>query len=423
LARGRGMLRGFTREFLIPIGLALIFIQFVIQAFKIPSASMEDSLLVGDFLLGLKFVYGSPVPFTHSRLPSLTEPKPGDVIIFRYPGDPSHPEGKPERYRFLANLFLFGNLYWDRRPGPGQNRLVWYAPKDFIKRCVAQSGQTLTVSGTRLLVDGVEKRLPPKGRYRAGREPDPIRDSLHFRLPAPGEILDFDTLSLTQAVWIRSLAVQENPGRRVELELDLVRDSAVDNDYILPYLNGRGSNPNHQAALYYLGVPLSRREHAGEEYWHAEHVPFQRIRQVARTGFIRATDFVPPEFRSRGGKREELNEYYMGNYLELIARNIREQGREAGREYRVRASLVVDGQRATRYTVRKPCYFMMGDNRDNSSDSRYWGLLSRNNVKAKAFIIYFSLADDAGDIRLKNPFTWLAIPLKTRWTRLGKLID
>jgi signal peptidase I len=50
-------------------------------------------------------------------------------------------------------------------------------------------------------------------------------------------------------------------------------------------------------------------------------------------------------------------------------------------------------------------------------------LLSRNNVKAKAFIIYFSLADDAGDIRLKNPFTWLAIPLKTRWTRLGKLID
>jgi hypothetical protein len=118
----------------------------------------------------------------------------------------------------------------------------------------------------------------------------------------------------------------------------------VDNDYILPYLNGRGSNPNHQAALYYLGVPLSRREHAGEEYWHAEHVPFQRIRQVARTGFIRATDFVPPEFRSRGGKREELNEYYMGNYLELIARNIREQGREAGREYRVRASLVVDGQ-------------------------------------------------------------------------------
>src|SRR6185436_18144909 len=81
--------RTFTREFLIPIGLALIFIQFVIQAFKIPSASMEDSLLIGDFLLGLKFVYGSPVPFSNKKLPGLADPKPGNVLIFRYPGDPA----------------------------------------------------------------------------------------------------------------------------------------------------------------------------------------------------------------------------------------------------------------------------------------------------------------------------------------------
>src|SRR5215216_4478873 len=124
-SRWRRGLRAFTREFVIPIVLALIFIQFAVQAFKIPSASMERSLHIGDFLLGLKFIYGSPIPFTHKRLPALVEPKPGDVLIFRYPGDPFYPEGKPERYRFLANLFLFGNLYWDRTPAEGENSLVW----------------------------------------------------------------------------------------------------------------------------------------------------------------------------------------------------------------------------------------------------------------------------------------------------------
>src|SRR4051812_27789435 len=97
--------RAFIREIVVPIGLALIFIQFVVQAFKIPSASMERSLHIGDFLLGNKFLYGSPVPFTHKRLPALSEPKPGDVMIFRYPGDPEYPEGNHERYRFVANLF------------------------------------------------------------------------------------------------------------------------------------------------------------------------------------------------------------------------------------------------------------------------------------------------------------------------------
>jgi len=60
---------------------------FLVEAFKIPSGSMENTLQVGDFLLVNKLVYGAEVPFTHKRLPRLREPRRGDVIVFEYPVD------------------------------------------------------------------------------------------------------------------------------------------------------------------------------------------------------------------------------------------------------------------------------------------------------------------------------------------------
>src|SRR5438477_833567 len=60
---------------------------FLVEAFKIPSGSMEHTLLVGDFLLVNKLVYGAEVPFTHQRLPKLTSPEVGDVIVFDFPRD------------------------------------------------------------------------------------------------------------------------------------------------------------------------------------------------------------------------------------------------------------------------------------------------------------------------------------------------
>src|SRR5205085_3867706 len=62
---------------------------FFVEAFKIPSGSMERTLQVGDFLLVNKLVYGAEVPFTHKRLPRLREPQRGDVIVFEYPEDPT----------------------------------------------------------------------------------------------------------------------------------------------------------------------------------------------------------------------------------------------------------------------------------------------------------------------------------------------
>ncbi|MDM7915640.1 MAG: signal peptidase I [Candidatus Eisenbacteria bacterium] len=91
------------------------------QAFRIPSPSMEDTLLVHDFLFISKLTYGPNIPFTHTRLPGLRQPRVGDVIVFQNPKNPK---------------------------------------QDYIKRCVAVGGQTVEYKNKVLYVDGVRRDEP-----------------------------------------------------------------------------------------------------------------------------------------------------------------------------------------------------------------------------------------------------------------------
>jgi signal peptidase I len=74
---------------LIAVVLALFIRTFVVQAFKIPSGSMEPTLLIGDHILVSKFIYGITIPFTEKRFFGFKKPKRSDVIVFVYPLDPS----------------------------------------------------------------------------------------------------------------------------------------------------------------------------------------------------------------------------------------------------------------------------------------------------------------------------------------------
>jgi signal peptidase I len=112
--RQKSKLREYVEIIVISVVLALFVRTFVVQAFRIPSGSMEDTLLVGDFLLVSKFLYW------------FTDPQPGDIVVFKYPLDPS---------------------------------------RDFIKRCVAVEGQTVEIRDKVLLVDGQRIPLPPRGKH------------------------------------------------------------------------------------------------------------------------------------------------------------------------------------------------------------------------------------------------------------------
>ena len=117
----RSIIREYVEAALWALVITLFLRAFVIQAFRIPSESMKDTLLVGDFLFVNKFEYGPKIPFTHIRLPGLRQPRRGDVIVFQYPENPS---------------------------------------KDYIKRCIATGGETLEIKNKQVSVNGLTLQEP-----------------------------------------------------------------------------------------------------------------------------------------------------------------------------------------------------------------------------------------------------------------------
>ncbi|GAC1466408.1 MAG: signal peptidase I [Desulfuromonadaceae bacterium] len=85
----KGLIREYAESIAIAILLALVIRTYLVQAFKIPSGSMEDTLAIGDHLLVNKFLYGTKIPFVDKRVLTIRDPRQGDVIVFEYPEDPS----------------------------------------------------------------------------------------------------------------------------------------------------------------------------------------------------------------------------------------------------------------------------------------------------------------------------------------------
>lgn len=87
--RKKSLIREYAESIAIAVLLALVIRTYLVQAFKIPSGSMEDTLAIGDHLLVNKFIYGTKIPFTEKSVIKLRDPRQGDVIVFVYPEDPS----------------------------------------------------------------------------------------------------------------------------------------------------------------------------------------------------------------------------------------------------------------------------------------------------------------------------------------------
>ena len=111
----KGKVREYVEAFVVALLIALVVRTLVIQAFKIPSSSMEDTLLIGDHIFVNKFLYGYHVPYTKGRILRFGEPRRGDIIVFVFPEDTS---------------------------------------KDFIKRVIGVPGDTVEIREKRVFLNG-----------------------------------------------------------------------------------------------------------------------------------------------------------------------------------------------------------------------------------------------------------------------------
>ncbi len=88
-AQKKKFIKDYLEPFVIAVLIALFIRAFVVQAFEIPSSSMEPTLLIGDYLLVNKFTYGIRIPYTNIKFFRVKKPRRGDVIVFIFPMDPS----------------------------------------------------------------------------------------------------------------------------------------------------------------------------------------------------------------------------------------------------------------------------------------------------------------------------------------------
>jgi len=136
--RKKSRLRENIEAILVAVVLALFIRAFVVQAFKIPSGSMKDTLLIGDHILVNKFIYGVKMPFINKTLIPIKDPQRGDIIVFRYPGEPD---------------------------------------KDFIKRVIAVEGDTIEIRNKHVYVN----HKPVKSDYARYTDPHIIPGAIQPR--------------------------------------------------------------------------------------------------------------------------------------------------------------------------------------------------------------------------------------------------
>lgn len=389
------IIKGWIDPLIFAVVAASVIRTFFLEAFTIPTSSLEKSLLVGDFLFVSKFSYGAKVPqtplafpfFHHSvpgttakaylewiklpyfRLPGFSKPKNGDIVVFNYPDGDTVALGAQNRsYYDLERRYGYENMHNPNFTFEGSDAPVGKIvarPVDkrefYVKRCVAIAGDKLQVKDGEIYINDIKQAMPPHAQH-------------FYSVKTKGEVFG-------------TYAGQFVPNANLLDKLDIYVDEAymkdIKGDTIEYMLNmpadvmNRVKNIPGVLSVNILDMPVGQYDmsifpHKPTYPWNNDNFGPIVLPKKGATVHIDTSNIC---------LYERVIQVYDNNKFEIK-----------------NGKIFINDKETDSYTFKQDYYFMMGDNRHNSADSRSWGYVPFDHVVGKPLFIWFSMKDKA-----KNP--------------------
>ena len=352
---------------------ATIIRTFLIEAYTIPTPSMEKSLLVGDFLFVSKMAYGprapmTPVsfPFVHHTMPLSSERKsylewiklpyyrfPGfggvdrhDAVVFNYP------DGDTLSVKYQSNRSYYEMIRNEGRQNVWSNPRIYgkiiARPVDkrenYIKRCIGLPGDKLEIINQKIYIDGEVVPTPGELQY-------------NYNVATNGAPLNFRQISKMGVS--RSDIHPLGQGR-----------------YVMTLTNKAAEELKRIPTV----IQVERRMDP-EDYWDKNIFPYDERYPWNR-------DNYGPVYLPEAGATIKIDTSNISLYRRAIeAYELNDLEIRNGK-------IFINGEETDEYTFRMNYYWMMGDNRHNSADSRYWGFVPEDHIVGKAVFVWLSLDNE-----------------------------
>ncbi len=421
----KSKLRENIETILSAILIALLIRIFLVEAYKIPSGSMIPTLIEGDHLLVNKFIYGVRIPIVGYKLPGFTSPERGDIVVFHYPKYISR--GWP---RELVDLVTFGIFNLTNTP---------LKPKNFIKRLIAIPGDIYSYSyvDQKISIEARDKndeyQNVPFTYSKEINKPGLLKKVLEIKNPKTEDPKDGyplpDNLDINVFDFEKEVLKKLKDKKDRDYILGFYKLSQSNNkktyhlvgnyhhmrektkilkilesvDFPATYYRGEKNNPKvivglGQEFLHSERFPISTNEeyvdHAIQLKYHSSspdnNIDFLYVpKKDDRLDLILKTESDGKRIIQFYINQKLLTTLSISDYKNLFIKK-KDSENDAFYFKIIPKHLDLDKTNGKiSFTFKADYYFMMGDNRDNSSDSREWGFVHEKYIIGTPLVIYW----------------------------------